>query len=438
MTITISSISAASSIIAVPLAGGDQKRQSSPSPLHLLTPADLTPSTLTYSAWEAKPRSNGGGLKTQRGRDRDGFKRGLLGAALKSVSAASCRLAVILVALILVLPTTVQAQSSKSKAAKGANNATIVLRNRVQQLEGQVLDMQVIIGTLQSLARTGGSGGGGGGAAVSGPVASSAGGDNSRIRFLETQIQALTTQVERLSRQVRGDRRGDAGGYVPSTGRVAGVTSEDLSAPTRGGEASGGFRTSAMPSDAVSGDVISGFGATTVTPGNRGAGSDAIGRMLQGEPRDNGAVGGGRGAGGSRGNAVIARARSIGDPKQLYETAYGYLLQQNYKNARSAFGEFLDLFPDDPLAGNAQYWLGETFYVRRKYRSAANAFLKGYQKYPRSNKAPDNLLKLSMSLERLGQKEAACSSFLELQEKFPRAAAHVKKKTRTEIRRLKC
>jgi len=92
----------------------------------------------------------------------------------------------------------------------------------------------------------------------------------------------------------------------------------------------------------------------------------------------------------------------------------------------------------DPLAGNAQYWLGESLYVRGQYRAAAGAFLKGYQTYGKSAKAPENLLKLAMSLQRLGQKDAACSSYSELATKFPSAPTHVKNTAQTERQRAGC
>jgi tol-pal system protein YbgF len=124
--------------------------------------------------------------------------------------------------------------------------------------------------------------------------------------------------------------------------------------------------------------------------------------------------------------------------KQLYETGYGLLLAQDYGAAEGAFEEFLQRFPNDPLAGNAQYWLGETFYVRGQFKPAAAAFLKGYQAYGRSSKAPDSLLKLAMSLDRLGQRDAACSSYGELSIKFPNAPGAVKGRADNERRRLGC
>jgi tol-pal system protein YbgF len=125
-------------------------------------------------------------------------------------------------------------------------------------------------------------------------------------------------------------------------------------------------------------------------------------------------------------------------PKQLYETAYGYLLQRDYGAAEAAFEDFLQRFPSDPLAGNAQYWLGESLFVRGQYRSAAGAFLKGYQTYGRNAKAPESLLRLAMSLQRLGQKDAACSSFNELASKYPSAPPHVKTSAQAEQKKAGC
>ncbi|HEU4379123.1 MAG TPA: tetratricopeptide repeat protein, partial [Hyphomicrobiaceae bacterium] len=81
---------------------------------------------------------------------------------------------------------------------------------------------------------------------------------------------------------------------------------------------------------------------------------------------------------------------------------------------------------------------GESLFVRGQYRAAASAFLKGYQTYAKSEKAPESLLKLAMSLQRLGQKDAACSSFNELAVKFPNAPARVKSAVQSERQRAGC
>ena len=105
---------------------------------------------------------------------------------------------------------------------------------------------------------------------------------------------------------------------------------------------------------------------------------------------------------------------------------------------KSAFDDFLKRFPTNLLSGNAQYWLGETHFVRGQYKAAAGAFLKGYQTYTQSAKAPDSLLKLAMSLDRLGQKDAACSSYSELNTKFPNAPQSVKARAQSERQRVGC
>jgi tol-pal system protein YbgF len=87
------------------------------------------------------------------------------------------------------------------------------------------------------------------------------------------------------------------------------------------------------------------------------------------------------------------------------------LSQNDYAGTEAAFSQLIDTYPKDPLAGNAQYWIGESYYRRNRYKNAADAFLKGYKKYKSGDKAPETLLKLGMSLAAVGQKDAACSTF---------------------------
>src|SRR5690606_11126062 len=100
--------------------------------------------------------------------------------------------------------------------------------------------------------------------------------------------------------------------------------------------------------------------------------------------------------------AAAAAAGSVvmpGDtPQPQYEYATGMLQRGAYAEAEIALKSFVGQYTTDPLAGNAQYWLAETYYVRSDFKSAAVAFADGYQKYPKSSKAPDNLLKLGMAL----------------------------------------
>jgi tol-pal system protein YbgF len=108
-------------------------------------------------------------------------------------------------------------------------------------------------------------------------------------------------------------------------------------------------------------------------------------------------------------------------PQEQYEYAFGLLRTANYPEAEKAFTAFVQKNPTDVLAGNAQYWLGETYYVRGDYQKAAVAFAEGFQKYPNSGKAADNLLKLGMSLGEMGKKQDACTALTQLLSKYPGA-----------------
>jgi len=124
--------------------------------------------------------------------------------------------------------------------------------------------------------------------------------------------------------------------------------------------------------------------------------------------------------------ATVGGALPGGTPREQYEYATNLIQRGDYDQAEVALKSFIQQNPKDALAGNAQYWLGETYYVRNDYKSAAVAFAEGYQKYPESQKAPDNLLKLAMALGQQGQKENACVALRQLEKRYPEASANVK------------
>ncbi len=138
--------------------------------------------------------------------------------------------------------------------------------------------------------------------------------------------------------------------------------------------------------------------------------------------------------------AQTASAVSLpaGSAKDKYEFAYGLLRQRNYPDAESAFRQFVGAHKADELSGNAYYWLGETHYVRRQFEPAAVAFLEGYKGYPKGSKAPDNLLKLGMSLAALNRQGEACTTFARLTKEFPDAPSNLKAVTENERKKLGC
>lgn len=126
------------------------------------------------------------------------------------------------------------------------------------------------------------------------------------------------------------------------------------------------------------------------------------------------------------------------DPSVQYEKAFALLRKADYDKAEIALKTFIEKNPDNSLVGNAYYWLGETFYVRENYQQAAVNFLKGYQDFPNGNKVSDNLLKLAMSLAKLGKKQEACTTFNKLIKEFPKADKDVKTKVEAEKKALQC
>jgi len=122
----------------------------------------------------------------------------------------------------------------------------------------------------------------------------------------------------------------------------------------------------------------------------------------------------------------------------MYDAAFQALREQKYPRAEAGFKEFLKKYGNDALAGNAQYWLGETYYARGNYAEAAKVFATGYQKFPKSSKAPDNLLKLGLSLSQSGKKKEACVTLQQLGIQYNNAAAVIKQRAEDERKKLGC
>ena len=127
-----------------------------------------------------------------------------------------------------------------------------------------------------------------------------------------------------------------------------------------------------------------------------------------------------------------------GSPEARYEHAFKLLQKAEYDKAERALAAFVKAHPDHALASNAQYWLGETHYVRENYEQAAAAFAKGYKTYPKGQKAPANLLKLGITLGALERTEDACGIFDELLSQFPDAPANLRERAQLERQNLSC
>jgi tol-pal system protein YbgF len=134
----------------------------------------------------------------------------------------------------------------------------------------------------------------------------------------------------------------------------------------------------------------------------------------------------------------LATLPPSGKPRDEYDLGIGYMQHKDYELAEKTMRNFALKYPADPLVGDSQYWLGESFFQRQLYRDAAESFLAVTTKFDKSAKAPDAMLRLGQSLAALKEKEAACAALGEVLRKYPRASNGVKAAVDREQKRVKC
>ena len=125
-------------------------------------------------------------------------------------------------------------------------------------------------------------------------------------------------------------------------------------------------------------------------------------------------------------------------PIEQYNFATSLLKQGDYSTAERALREFVLQNPENKMAGNAQYWYAETFRIRQLYTDAESAYLEGYQKYPKSEKAAINLLKLGVSLVQIGEKDQGCLMITGVKKEYPKAKQSVLQKAKYEEKKFEC
>ncbi|MCA3262524.1 MAG: tol-pal system protein YbgF [Telmatospirillum sp.] len=141
--------------------------------------------------------------------------------------------------------------------------------------------------------------------------------------------------------------------------------------------------------------------------------------------------------------AAAAVQLPAGPPETQYEFAYGLYQQAvqdrgDFGGAEQALRSFVTANGSHRLAGDAQYWLGETFYARRDWTNAAGAFAEQFRRFPQNAKAPDALLRLGQSLGQLNRKQDACGTLGELDRRYPNATQSIKIAATRERTRLQC
>lgn len=124
--------------------------------------------------------------------------------------------------------------------------------------------------------------------------------------------------------------------------------------------------------------------------------------------------------------------------EESYQKAYQSILGGNYAEAEQGFKSYLDHFPGSARASDASFWMGEAQYSQGHYSDSAKTFLNAYKNYEKSQKAPEILLKLGMSLAALDNKDTACATYREIPKRYPKASKAVISKVASEQARLSC
>jgi tol-pal system protein YbgF len=274
-----------------------------------------------------------------------------------------------------------------------------------------------------------------------------------RMDHLETQMRELTGRVEEVMHQVEQVRQrmdqlnSDLGVRTVQTPAGPGAVASATSPAGRPGSATPRGRTPSFPpapEPAVSPDDDSPLASGAMPPGGpvggpfagpAGGPTPIFGALTPpgaAPPRST------EPASTAAGRPPAGGTLPGGSASDQYNYAFGLLKQADYPAAETALKAFIDGHPRDPMAGNAQYWLGETYFTRNRFMEAATAFAEGYKRYPKGSKAPDSLLKLGMSLARANQKQNACVALTQLDRDFPQAGAAIKERSAAEKKRLGC
>lgn len=247
-----------------------------------------------------------------------------------------------------------------------------------------------------------------------------------RIQQLESQLQTLTGKIEEQGFEV-----------TQLKNKLDRVTSDyelrlkDLENRSGGGAAAGSVP-GAVPYDSGASAVPTDSSGMPGSPyqfsSNNVAGSAGDVAALPEAANSLGTIAEGSGGMASSGDAAA----------MAYENAFSLLKAGNYDAAEKGFDDFLQKNPDHVLAGNAKYWLGETYYARANYEKASRVFAEAYQKYPDGSKAADNLLKLGMSLAATGNNTDACVAFRQLEKNYKTGSEPVLRRAQQEMSKLGC
>jgi len=276
---------------------------------------------------------------------------------------------------------------------------------------------------------------------------------NFQVLELQDQMQKMQEENERRFQKLEGGDRADAGSAAGDTtladATPAGGPDDGVSGSTVQDNQNGNLGSSSQTAANNASDADSmaiGSGAASQGGPQRGEppttlgsiqfdnNGNVIGETMNVQPRpvEQGA------AALPAGSDTVASLPTDDNPNSLYQAAYQYLMSGDYKAAETGFREHIKRYPADPTTAEARYWLGESLYGQSRYPEAATVFIDTQRDYPDSKRAPENMFKLGLTLEKMDNNDVACATFKQIPERYPNAAPAVLKRVTDERERIKC
>ncbi len=296
------------------------------------------------------------------------------------------------------------AQTGLPHGPGGGDNAALIAR--IERLEQRIADLQAVVAAVETLAKNNAGGSGG--------YAAAGGASPEQTRQLAEQIADLTQRLERIEAREAGE-----GNVRPPAGPARQASGYGASPAT-------GFEDK---------EQLAPLAPAAPVYGSRPQQSASAAQPpapVQARPY------GYETAGTSQQSPGPAAPPASSPARTLLAQATSALSHREYPAAETYFQQFLDQYPTDPAAGNAQYWLAETSFESGEYKVAADRFLKTFTTYPSNERAPEALLKLAISLRRLGDNANACATFTELAKRYPRVSPSIQQRADAEKKRASC
>lgn len=265
---------------------------------------------------------------------------------------------------------------------------------------------------------------------------------DTRTIQLEQALRDLTTKVENLNIQVleMQNRIDILEGKKPSNAAIAERQQRQTSLSSQPAIANNSPRAIANTSSNSSVENSKNVGSSTQAKPNTNGGTENLGsihfdrdgNIIESTSDKNSQAS--IPTGGNQTSSVPQTSSS----KELYQVGYQSILAGDYRAAEPIFRAFQERYPSDPLIADASFWLGESLYGQGRYREAAAAYMDVERNYNSTPRAPENMLKLGMTMAELNDDETACAVFAKVPQEYKQAEPAVLKRVVDEQKRLNC